>query len=1172
MKALRSLLCLILVASFFAPTAHAFHVPPWDTGHNSFAGDPGDPDSDPGNDSCNSNGSPFEIATGNFIYGAQDIYIHGVGPALSVARTYNGEDMRDGMFGQGWSFNYENRLIETSDGSQQYAVCRQGDGKRLRFGKNADGSFKSPADNYASLSRDAAQKFQMREKDGLERRFDDDGKLISVADRNGNTLTLTYDAAGFLTRMTDARGRSVALTKGANGKVESVADPAGRTTSYAYDVAGNLTAVTDPSGARTEYQYDSKHNLTRIIDPRGNVVQQVTYDSSGRVTGYIEDGSPWTVTYNPTQKRTTKKDSRNNSWVLTYNDNKNIVGITDPLGGTEAVVYDSNFNVTSATDKNGGQTKFKYDGAGNVTEITDPKGQTTQATYDPALNLVTTAKDAAGNVTKFEYDAKGNLTRLVDAAGNATKMSYDASGLLVAVEDPVTNVTKFTYDSVGNLVKAQDALGNTITMAYDSVGNITSVTDALGRQIQYLFNAANRLTQVVDAQGDMTRFASDASGNLTSITDAAGNVTRFEYDAFGRVTKVTNPLEQSKVYAYGANGNLASVTAAHGAVINYTYDALDRLTRKASTDNTVNYTYDKTGNLLTVTDSDTTVAFAYDVANQMTKTTASGPYPSAALEFTYDARGSRKTMVDPQGRTTEYSYDALLRLTSLKARGATTTYSYDGFSRRTGLAYPNGLSAVFGYDESNRLNDINLLNGAAGIARFTYTHDKVGNRLTEGESAGTNSYAYDPLNRLISAAHPQSENPAETFGYDKADNRMASHLSATYRYDAANRLLEDALFNYTYNAAGMLLQKVEKATSKTTSYTYDGDGQLIRIDFSDGGTASYKYDGLGRRVEKNVRGQITRYVYDTEDIVLEYDGANSLAATYTHGPSTDEPLSMERGGRNYFYHQDASGSVRFLTDSSGSVAQAYTYDSFGRIVGQTGSLANPYTYTGREFDAESGLFYYRARYYDPIVGRFTQEDPVGFDGGLNFYAYVANNPVNYVDPQGKWINLLIGAGASVATGYLIAKLTGSCYSWKDALFDAGTGALGAGLLGKLSKLRGLSRANQLRNIAKSRGLTLQPGNVETWGKSASNALERLKIKPEVAKNATGPGSQYPRFEYRIGQGTFWDPFTGATGPKGALSHIPLEPPLPPGANAGAGAITGGAAGAARSGGKDCGCK
>jgi RHS repeat-associated protein len=169
-------------------------------------------------------------------------------------------------------------------------------------------------------------------------------------------------------------------------------------------------------------------------------------------------------------------------------------------------------------------------------------------------------------------------------------------------------------------------------------------------------------------------------------------------------------------------------------------------------------------------------------------------------------------------------------------------------------------------------------------------------------------------------------------------------------------------------------------------------------------TVTYRYDGLGRRIEKNVNGVITRYVYDKEDILSEFNGSNSLIAKYTHGVGIDEPLIMERGGLSHFYQMDGLGSITELSDSSGSVAQSYIYDSFGQIVNQSGSLTNLYTYTGRELDPESGLYYYRARYYNSSIGRFLRIDPVpgaiAMPQSLNPYPYVQNNPLNFIDPFG----------------------------------------------------------------------------------------------------------------------------------------------------------------------------
>lgn len=165
-------------------------------------------------------------------------------------------------------------------------------------------------------------------------------------------------------------------------------------------------------------------------------------------------------------------------------------------------------------------------------------------------------------------------------------------------------------------------------------------------------------------------------------------------------------------------------------------------------------------------------------------------------------------------------------------------------------------------------------------------------------------------------------------------------------------------------------------------------------------TIFYKYDAFGRRIEKNVNGVVTKYVYDGPNTVTEYDGSGNVTAAYVHNLAIDDPLSITQTGLTYFYHKDSLGTVTNLTNSNGAIVQSYQYDSFGNITGMSGSIDQPFTFTGREFDPETGLYYYRARYYDPFTGRFINQDPLGFDGGINFYAYAGNSPLNYIDPFG----------------------------------------------------------------------------------------------------------------------------------------------------------------------------
>ena len=183
---------------------------------------------------------------------------------------------------------------------------------------------------------------------------------------------------------------------------------------------------------------------------------------------------------------------------------------------------------------------------------------------------------------------------------------------------------------------------------------------------------------------------------------------------------------------------------------------------------------------------------------------------------------------------------------------------------------------------------------------------------------------------------------------------------------------------YAYDLNGNRIKKTESGV--ITNYTYDDENRLIKVT-KDTTVITYTYDPFGRRIEKNVSGTITRYVYDHEDILLTYDGTNNLKARYTHGPGIDEPLAVQQGITNYYYHADGLGSIVALSNASGAAAQLYRYDAFGRTT-QSGNVTQPYRYTAREYDGETGLYYYRARYYDPIVGRFITKTRLGSRAGL----------------------------------------------------------------------------------------------------------------------------------------------------------------------------------------------
>jgi len=394
-------------------------------------------------------------------------------------------------------------------------------------------------------------------------------------------------------------------------------------------------------------------------------------------------------------------------------------------------------------------------------------------------------------------------------------------------------------------------------------------------------------------------------------------------------------------------------------------------------------------------------------ASSNPKSKIENPKPVDDLDpiYAYDLNGNRISMIDPTGLTT-YTYDALNRLTKItNNKGQVTSFTYDALGRRTSMTHGNGVVTSYSYDAASQLLNLTHQRSGVTVNSFAYTYDRVGNRKSKADNSGTANYTYDVLNRLTQAVNPLPTNPLESFTYDPVGNRTNSNQNGASVFNQANQLTEDANFTYQYDNNGNLIRKTPKTPGPFNSYEYDAENKLVRTVIN-GTTVNYHYDGLGRRVEKeviNVATTTTGYVYDNEDILLELDSSNNILARYTHGPGIDEPLLLEKGGASFFYHADGLGSITETSNQSGTVSQRYTYSSFGKIESQLDpNFVQPYTYTSREFDPETGLYFYRARFYDPSVGRFLQEDPIGLDDwGMHRYSFVRNNSINLIDPSGQ---------------------------------------------------------------------------------------------------------------------------------------------------------------------------
>ena len=311
------------------------------------------------------------------------------------------------------------------------------------------------------------------------------------------------------------------------------------------------------------------------------------------------------------------------------------------------------------------------------------------------------------------------------------------------------------------------------------------------------------------------------------------------------------------------------------------------------------------------------------------------------------------------------------------------------------MTRPNGVNTSYNYDSVSHLLSVLHQTGTTTLDGASYSYDFAGNRTSKTNylNGVTSNYGYDAIYELLQVT--QGGGTTESYSYDAVGNRLSSTGVPTYSYNSSNELTSNSSGSYTYDNNGNTLTDVSGK-----SYTWDFENRMVSVLVPGTGTVNFKYDPFGRRIQKSSSLGTTSYLYDGDNIVEEVDANANVVARHTQGINVDEHLSELRSSTASYYEQDGLESVSSLSTSVGALANNYNYDSFGNLVASSGILANPFQYTGRDNDAETGLRYYRARYYDSHEGRFISEDPARFSGGFDFYGYVKNDPVDFMDPTG----------------------------------------------------------------------------------------------------------------------------------------------------------------------------
>ena len=662
--------------------------------------------------------------------------------------------------------------------------------------------------------------------------------------------------------------------------------------------------------------------------------------------------------------------------------------------------------------------------------------------------------DALGNETEYEYDSRGQRIAMIDARGNRTEYEYDASGRQITTIHPDGTQSSVSYDALGKKTAETDPAGQVTRFEYDERGNLTAVIDALNQRTEYTY---------------------DGQGNRIAQTDANGHTTTWTFDAAGRTLSRTLPLGQTETFEYDAAGQRIARTDFNAQTTQFDYDPLGRQVEAVYPDGSrVQTRYTASGQVHEIEVTCTPAPCApegkesgvtvhqYDERDRLTRIQS----PDGRwIEYAYDAAGNR-TEVRTDNQTTAYTYDALNRLDTVIdcddadcTAGSTTSYSYNAVGGRSAVNHANGTATAYDYDARNRLTQLTTWDATGEVIHSqAFTLGAAGHRqMVVEDSQRVVEYDYDDLYRLVEerVIDPAGDRTT-TYTYDATGNRLARTVTCdpecfgeveagttTYLYDANDRLLEetgpDGTTTYAYDENGNTLEKA--GPGGVVDYHYNPENRLIRAagDLETGvSSTEYAYDAHGIRQRQTVDGQTTRYlvdpVHEHAQVLEERDDSGTPAVLYVIG---QERISQTRPEGTFTYHGNGLGSIRALSDATGTQTDTFTYKAFGQLEHRQGTTPNSFRDTGEQYDPNLGYYYLRARYYDPATGRFptmdTYQGRIHEPQTLHKYLYVHADPVNLVDPSGNitlgglisGLNLTIGRSlAAVRAGFQISSTVG----------------------------------------------------------------------------------------------------------------------------------------------------
>jgi RHS repeat-associated protein len=911
---------------------------------------------------------PVDLGSGAYLNQSSDLSLGGSGArGLSLARSYNSQQVNQDTagLGKGWNHSYNMKLTPHSDVKTALGLRTAQDAAALIVASYISLDLMSAtqpslqewttgalvAQWATDQLQDKAVSVQLGDR-SISYRQSPDGSFVPPP---GVTTQLVKNANGTY-KLTERFGTVLAFD--ATNHIQSLTDIDGNALNFTY-VSGLLTQVKDAYNRTLALTYTAG-KLTQVADNQG---RSVSYAYTGNdLTGFHDaENKGWQYGYDTLHQILTVTDPVNVAIVNNVYDGHNRVTQQTAPRQTGSALYKLHYTGLSSAeeDPSGHRTTYYYDSIGQTIAVENALGNKSKTDYDGQSHTIKST-DALGNSSQTQYDGNQNPSLSLNAQNQTTKFSYDAQQHLIQVTDALTHSSQTDYDVKHHPIASRNALLQQASTAYTATGLVQSKTDARNTVTANTYDANGNPATAKTGVHPQIATQYDAIGRMTSLTDQAGAVTSFIYDKRGLVTQRTDPLGKFNTSVYDADGRITSQTDRNLNTITTSYTPTGKLGQISYPGNSnVNFTYNSLDQLTGMTDPTGTTSNTYDAAGRLTGHTDPNGF---LVQYQYDAAGNLTTLTYPGNKTVSYGYDSLNRLSTVTPNWLTktATYHYDNAGRLTQTDQFNGSLATYSYDNADRLTQLSHTASVKTLASYAYTLDANGNR--------TQAVVTEPKlpEKLI--------NNSQSYSYNTQKNRLNTASAATLTYDNEGQL----------------------KTKATTNYAYDYAHRLISQ-----GTSSYVYDGVGNRIQATRNGVVTKYIYDaTGNLLAEANATNVITKYYIYGHGLT--AMADASNALYVYHFDGTGHTVAVTNASQQAVNTYAYDPYGKIMAQQETVPQPFKYAGQVgiIDEGNNLYYMRARYYDANIGRFISEDPSGFKGGLNLYAYVGGNPINLVDPSG----------------------------------------------------------------------------------------------------------------------------------------------------------------------------